>query len=165
MDQERGIGKNNRLPWHLPDDLKRFKALTMGHHLIMGRKTFESISRPLPGRTTIVVTRNPEYKAEGCLVAHSIQDALALAEHRGESEVFIAGGGEIFSQAVEYADQIYLTLIHTVTDSPIEFPEFSPDEWIEVESDELPAASTTSLSATFKKFKRKRSVDTSRIWS
>src|SRR5512145_1318566 len=91
-DKNDGIGQDGRLPWRLPDDLKRFKQLTLGHHLIMGRKTFESIGKPLPGRTTIVVTRQANYQAEGVLLAHDIETALDLARRRGESEVFCCGG-------------------------------------------------------------------------
>ena len=85
MDERGGIGLSNRVPWHIPADLKRFKALTMGHHLIVGRKTYESIGRVLPGRTMIIVTRSKNYRAEGCLVASSLQEALRLAEERGET--------------------------------------------------------------------------------
>ena len=86
MDEKRGIGKNGKLPWRLSSDLKRFRELTMGHHMIVGRKTFESIGKPLPGRQTIVVTRNPDYAVEGCLIAGSVESALELAESRGENE-------------------------------------------------------------------------------
>jgi len=92
MDEKRGIGKNNQLPWSLSDDLKRFKALTMGHHIIMGRKTYESIARLLPGRTMVIVTRNPEYDVAGALVANSLTMALEIAEKSNESEVFLVGG-------------------------------------------------------------------------
>ena len=104
------IGAGNRLPWHLPADLKRFKALTMGHPIIMGRKTFESIGKPLPGRTNIVVTRQAEFQACGALVAHSIEDALLICENT--TEVFVIGGAEIYRQALPHADKIYLTRIH-----------------------------------------------------
>ncbi len=107
MDEIGGIGKDNGLPWHLSSDLKRFKQLTMGHHLIMGRKTYETIGKPLPGRITIVITRNLQYQAEGCLVAPSLEKALDLARGNGETETFIAGGGEIFAIALPLADRIY----------------------------------------------------------
>ncbi len=109
MDQKNGIGFQGRLPWHLPDELKNFKSLTMGHHLIMGRKTFESIDKPLSGRITIIITRNPNYYAKGCLVAHSISKAFKIAEDFGESEVFICGGNEIYREALKFTDRIYLT--------------------------------------------------------
>ena len=104
------IGVDNRLPWRLPADLKRFKALTMGHHIVMGRKTHESIGRPLPGRTNIVVTRQQNYPAEGCLVASSLAKAIELGQ--ADQEIFIIGGAIIYRQALEFADRIYLTVIH-----------------------------------------------------
>lgn len=130
MDEKRGIGKNNQLPWRLSDDLKRFKALTMGHHIIMGRKTYESIARLLPGRTMVIVTRNPEYDVVGALVTNSLPMALEIAEKSNESEVFIVGGAEIFAEALPLADRIYLTLVHSNVDADVFFPEFDHDDWI-----------------------------------
>jgi dihydrofolate reductase len=130
MDEKRGIGKNNQLPWSLSDDLKRFKALTMGHHIIMGRKTYESIARLLPGRTMVIVTRNPEYDVAGALVANSLPMALEIAEKSNESEVFIVGGAEIFAETLPLADRIYLTLVHSNVDADVFFPEFDHDDWI-----------------------------------
>jgi dihydrofolate reductase len=132
MDEERGIGKDNRTPWHLSADLKRFKQLTMGHHILMGRKTFESIGRPLPGRSTIIITRQPEYQAEGCLVAHSLDQALSIARDRGESELFVIGGGEIYTQALPVADRIYLTEVQTRVQADVYFPDFDPAGWDEI---------------------------------
>jgi dihydrofolate reductase len=134
MDEKRGIGKNNQLPWSLSDDLKRFKALTMGHHIIMGRKTYESIARLLPGRTMVIVTRNPEYDVAGALVANSLPMALEIAEKSNESEVFIVGGAEIFTEALPLAERIYLTLVHSNVDADVFFPEFDHDDWIEDET-------------------------------
>ncbi len=107
-----GIGIENRLPWHLPADLKNFKNITMGHHMIMGRKTYESIGKPLPGRTTVIVTRDENYKAEGCIVVHSLAGALTKVELAGETEVFIIGGADVILQSESFADKIYLTVIH-----------------------------------------------------
>jgi dihydrofolate reductase len=121
MAKNRVIGANGRLPWHLSSDLKRFKALTMGHHIIMGRKTFESIGRLLPGRTTIVITRNPGWKFEGAVVADSLQRALDLAS--GDSEVFVIGGQEVFREALPLADRIYLTEIDRDFEGDTFFPE------------------------------------------
>jgi dihydrofolate reductase len=95
LDRQCGIGKDNQLPWRLPADLKRFRELTMGHHLIVGRKTYESIGKPLPGRTMIVVTRQPDFQLEESLVVNSVDEALRLANTRGEQEVFVIGGAEI----------------------------------------------------------------------
>lgn len=129
MDERGGIGLRGGLPWRLSADLKRFKTLSMGHHLIMGRKTWESIGRVLPGRTLIVVTRNHKYRASGCLVAYSLEEALALAESRGEGEAFVIGGGEIFTLALPLADRIYLTNVHAVVEADVFFPEFDLSEW------------------------------------
>jgi len=129
MDQARGIGKNNQLPWHLPSDLKRFKGITMGHHLIMGRKTYESIGRSLPGRTTIVLSRDPDYYIESGFVVHTIQKALSLAEERGDDEVFVIGGGELFQETINIADRIYLTRVHSLTDCDTFFPDLDDREW------------------------------------
>lgn len=106
------IGKDNKLPWHLPADLKHFKNLTMGHHIIMGRKTYESIGKPLPGRTTVIITRNREYQAEGCIVVNSLQEAIEAAKKNNDAEAFIIGGAEIINQSESVADKIYLTKIH-----------------------------------------------------
>ncbi|HZI02759.1 MAG TPA: dihydrofolate reductase, partial [Archangium sp.] len=108
MATNRCIGRANTLPWRLPADLKRFKQLTMGHTLVMGRKTYESIGRPLPGRTTVVVTRQRDYAPEGVQVAHSLEQALELA--RGD-EVFIAGGADLYQQAMAHVRRLYLTRI------------------------------------------------------
>lgn len=139
MDEKGGIGKDNRLPWHLSDDLKRFKTITMGHHIIMGRKTYESIGKPLPGRTNIVITRNPDYEAEGCIVVHSLEGALDIARGRGEDEAFITGGREIFAQALESANRIYLTRVHAEVPADVYFPDFDKGEWFEVDSHYHPA--------------------------
>jgi dihydrofolate reductase len=104
------IGLNNRLPWRLPADLAHFKKLTMGHHILMGRKTYESIGRPLPGRTNVVITRQKDFQAEGCLMAHSVEQAIALC-HK-DDEVFVIGGAEIYQQTLPFANRIYLTIIH-----------------------------------------------------
>src|SRR5215831_1878742 len=106
MDKKRGIGVDNKLPWRLSADLKRFRELTMGHHVIVGRKTYESIGKPLPGRHMIVVTRNATLRSEGCLVAGSVSDAIDLARSRGETEAFVIGGAEIYARALDKANRI-----------------------------------------------------------
>ncbi|HET9425216.1 MAG TPA: dihydrofolate reductase [Gemmatimonadaceae bacterium] len=124
------IGRANGLPWHLPTDLKRFKALTMGHHYIAGRKTYESVGRPLPGRTNIVITRQPGFAPEGVQVVHSLEEALRLAAAAGEIEAFVGGGGEIFAQALHRADRMYLTRVHADIEGDTFFPEFDDvSEW------------------------------------
>jgi dihydrofolate reductase len=129
MDKRGGIGKNNQLPWHLASDLRRFKQLTMGHAIVMGRKTFETIGRPLPGRGTIVVTRNKAYFSQGCMVVNSLGAAIDLALEAGEGELFIIGGGEIFQQAIGLAEKIYITTVHTDAKADVFFPKFDPSEW------------------------------------
>jgi dihydrofolate reductase len=129
MDEKGGIGKDNRLPWHLNSDLKRFKSITKGHHLIMGRKTYETIGKPLPGRAMIIVTHNPNYHPNGCISVKSIEEALSVAKKNHEIEVFIIGGGEIFRQSINMADKIYLTDIHTVVNADTFFPEIEASSW------------------------------------
>lgn len=122
------IGKDNKLIWHLPADLKFFKEVTMGHHMIMGRKTFESIGRPLPGRTSVVVTRNKELSLpEGVLVADSLQNAIAMCGN--DPEICIIGGAQIFKEAMPIADRIYLTIIHQEFEGDVYFPKPDPNEW------------------------------------
>jgi dihydrofolate reductase len=130
MARNRVIGINNTLPWRCPDDLKHFKALTMGHHIVMGRKTYESIGKPLPGRTTVIVTRNARLKVDGCLVAHSLKEAISLCG--ADNEVFVVGGAEIYAQALPLADKLYLTEIQKDVIGDAEFPEFNLSEWREV---------------------------------
>jgi len=122
------LGKDNDLLWHLPDDFKRFKQLTTGHHIIMGRKTFETFPKPLPNRTHIVITRNKNYKKEGAIVVHNMKEALKLAEK--DDQPFIIGGGEIYKMGLPVADKIELTRVHgTFENADTFFPEFSADEW------------------------------------
>jgi len=130
MAKNRTIGINNTLPWHLPADLKRFKELTMGHHMIMGRKTFESIGRPLPGRITVVVSRNQELKVAGCLIAHSLEQAIAAC--RGDDEIFVVGGAELYAQAMPLVDKLYITEIRQNVEGDAHFPAFKRNEWQEV---------------------------------
>lgn len=129
MAKNRVIGVNNTLPWRCPEDLKHFKQLTMGHSLIMGHKTFDSIGKPLPGRTTVVVTRDPELKIEGCLIAHSLPDALAACAN--DTRIYIVGGAQIYTQAMPYADTLYVTEIQQNVEGDAWFPEFDKSEWLE----------------------------------
>lgn len=161
MDHSRGIGKENKLPWRLSADLKRFKTLTMGHHLIMGRKTYESIGRPLPGRTTIIITRNRSYKPpncqlDECLVAHSLSRALKIAESHGEEEAFVVGGAEIFQTALPLADRLYLTFVNAQIDCDVSFPDFSLDRWTVIETEFHNADENNQYPSTFQLLVRKR---------
>ena len=123
------IGVNNTLPWHLPEDLKRFRALTTGHHIIMGRKTYESLGRLLPGRTTVIVSRNKAYQVEGALIAGSLEEAIALCKE--DSEAFVIGGAELYKDALKLADKLYLTEIALQVEGDAFFPSFERSEWKE----------------------------------
>jgi dihydrofolate reductase len=125
------IGVNNTLPWHLPEDLKRFRALTMGHHIIMGRKTYDSLGRLLPGRTTVIVTRNENYKVEGALVANSLEAAIALCEN--DDEVFLIGGAELYQAGLKLAHKLYITEIELDVAGDAFFPKLISTEWQETE--------------------------------
>lgn len=155
MSENRGIGLNGRIPWHLSADLKQFKRLTMGHHVLLGRKTFEAIGKILPGRKFIVVTRQRNYKSEGCLIAHGVDEAIKLANERGEKELFIAGGAEIYKQTLEAADRIYLTQVHTHIDADTFFPHFDESQWMITEERHHPADEKNEHPFTFKIFERR----------
>ena len=152
MGRNRVIGKDNDLIWHLPADLKHFKETTMGKPVIMGRKTFESMGKPLPGRTNIVVTRNSQYKAKGCLVAHSLEKALERVS--GEAEVFIAGGGEIYREAMPLADRMYITIIDHSFEGDTYFPEFSKKEWKIIEERYHPSNMENKYSMVMRTYER-----------
>ncbi len=121
------IGNKNQLIWHLPSDLKRFKAITMGHHVIMGRNTFESMGRALPGRTNVVITHNKHFSAPDCVVVKSIEEAAEVAKN--DNEPFVIGGGQIYNLALPLTDKIYLTRIHQAFDGDVYFPELATQEW------------------------------------
>ncbi len=125
MDEHRGIGKDNKLPWHISADLQRFKTLTTGHTVIMGRKTFESVGRPLPDRKNIILTHDLSYNSLGCQISTSLKEAIGMAQAAGETEVFIIGGGEIFSQAIIFADQLYLTIVKGDFHADTFFPDYA----------------------------------------
>ena len=129
MDEKRGIGKDNTLPWRIRSDLQRFKALTMGHHIVMGRRTYETIGKPLPGRKMMVITHRKGYHAPGCLVVNSLQLAIKLARENGEEELFVIGGGKIFAESIDLAEKIYLTRVNTVVDADVYFPSYRASEW------------------------------------
>jgi len=123
------IGKDNKLPWHLPNDLKYFKNQTWGMPILMGRKTFESIGKPLPGRNSIVITRSGDWKHEGVDIVHSIDDAIQKAQSFHVKEIFVIGGAEIFATSFKKTNRIYLTRIHDNFDGDVFFPEVSENEW------------------------------------
>ncbi len=125
------IGKNNQIPWYLPADLAYFKRTTLDHHVLMGRNCFQSIGRPLPKRTNIVITRDPFFTAEGVLVAHSIEEALGIAFDNGEQEAFIIGGGAIYRESMDLWDRVYLTEVDLTVEGDVFFPELAPGDWRE----------------------------------
>jgi dihydrofolate reductase len=155
MDRKRGIGAGNRLPWRLPDDMKRFRELTLGHHLVVGRKTFASIGKPLPGRVMIILTRDPSFNAADCLVVHSMSEAIELARSRGETELFIGGGSEVYREALPSATRIYLTAVDAEVEADTFFPEFGLDEWNESGVEYHPADDRHAFSFSFSILERK----------
>ncbi|NUM48611.1 MAG: dihydrofolate reductase [Anaerolineales bacterium] len=157
LDQNRGIGKDNRIPWRLPADLKNFKTLTLGHHLIVGRKTAESIGRPLPGRAGVLITRAGDFTLTGWETVHSLAEALTLTRHRGETEAFIGGGAEIYSQSLPLADRIYLTRVHTTVPADTFFPAFDETAWLVRENREHPADEKNEFAFTFQLWERRPS--------
>lgn len=135
MDRNRVIGKDDTLPWHISADLKNFKKITMGKPIVMGRKTHESIGRPLPGRENIIITRDKTYQAEGCTVLHSIDE---IFEHcKDVEEVMITGGSEIYKHTLDQATRLYLTEVHTEVEGDTFFPEFDRKQWNEVSREEF----------------------------
>ncbi|MFD2943126.1 dihydrofolate reductase [Flavobacterium notoginsengisoli] len=128
------LGKNNELVWHLPNDFKRFKSLTTGHHIIMGRKTFESFPKPLPNRVHVIITRQENYQPEGCIVVDSIEKAIAACPENDDS--YIIGGGEIYNLALPFTDIIELTKVHHTFEADTFFPKINKSEWLLVESEE-----------------------------
>lgn len=149
------IGKDNALPWHLPDDLKYFKNLTWGLPILMGRKTFESIGKPLPGRKSIVITRDKEWGHDGVAVVHSIEEGIGKAEGFGALEIFVIGGAQIFNTALPTANRIYLTRIHHRFDGDVFFPEISEDEWALTSSRFCAADEKNVYDHTFQVWERK----------
>jgi dihydrofolate reductase len=147
MAANRVIGRDNALPWRLPADLRRFKAVTLGHTLVMGRRTYESIGRPLPGRRTVVITRRTDWHPEGVQVVHSLEEALAAAS--AETEVFVAGGGEIFREALPRADRIHLTRIEAEVPGDTTFPDFDPTAWKIVDEEHHEPDAENPLPFTF----------------
>ena len=129
MARNRVIGADNQIPWHLPNELRLFKSLTMGHHMIMGRRTYESIGRLLPGRTTVIVTRRQGYAVEGAIVAHSVTEAIAACG--GDDEIFVIGGADLFRETLPFADRLYLTTVEAELPGDTFMPEFDLMQWEE----------------------------------
>lgn len=155
ISRNRVIGIDNGIPWYLPADLAFFKRTTMGHFVVMGRLTFLSMGRPLPKRTNVVVTRDPFFTATGCLVAHSLEEALEMAADAAETEVFIIGGGQIYRHSLDYLDRLYLTEVDVEVDGEVYFPELVEDEWTLVRSESHPADEKNEYAYTFKLLERR----------
>lgn len=147
MAENRVIGVDNTLPWRLPADLKHFRQLTSGHHVILGRRNYESIGKPLPDRTNIVITRNLNYCAPGCLIVHSLEEAFAAVQN--DLEIFVIGGAEIYRQALARADRLYLTRVHAHIRGDIFFPEFDNAQWQEISREAHPADEKNPHAYTF----------------
>lgn len=152
--ENNALGKDNDLIWHLPADLKRFKKVTTGYPIIMGRNTFESIGKPLPNRTTVIVTRNKEYSQQGCLIANSLEEAIELvanAEH-----VFIIGGAQIYKETMEkeLADQLDITLVHDTFDADVFFPEINTEKWMEISKEKFEKDEKNKFDYSFIRYKK-----------
>jgi len=163
--ENRVIGSDNDMPWRLSSDLKRFKALTLGKPVVMGRRTYQSIGRPLPGRANIVVTRSPTWRADGVRVAGSLDDALRLAieaaQANGANEVFVIGGGQIYSDAMPYADRLYITEVAARPEGDVVFPRIDAAVWRETDSEGPVQSERDSAPITFVTYERReRSVAT-----
>lgn len=154
VDLDGGIGKDGSVPWHLRADLRMFKRTTLGHHVLMGRKTFESIGKALPCRTNFVLSRAVDWSAPGVRVFGSLAEAFRTAEENGETELFIIGGGEIFSQAVDDAQKIYLTRVEINANCTVFFPELDPAEWKTIRIEHHPADQENDLPYEFRILER-----------
>jgi dihydrofolate reductase len=154
------IGVDGGLPWRVKADMRKFRALTMGKPLVMGRKTFESIGRVLDGRDIVVVTRRPDFATEGVLVAGSLAEAVAIAEARaaarGADEICVAGGGEIYREAAPLADRLYVTHVAAKPEGDTHFPTISPEEWVEVSREPLPASEGDTAAAVHVVYRKRR---------
>ncbi|BBL73567.1 dihydrofolate reductase [Methylomagnum ishizawai] len=149
MGANRVIGVDNRMPWHLSADLKRFRQITMGKPILMGRKTHESIGRPLPGRTNLVLTANPAYAAAGCVVVHSLEEAARAAEGEAAEELMVIGGAALYRECLPRADRLHLTLIHRAFAGDTFFPEFEPGQWRETAREDIERDPDSGLGYSF----------------
>lgn len=152
MDKNRLIGANNKMPWHMPADLLHFKKITLGKPVIMGRKTHESIGRPLPGRRNIVITRQADYVADGCDVFHDVEAALAAVQ--AEPEIMLIGGGELFKKVLPQASTLYITIIHASFDGDTYFPAWDANAWRLEQEESFPADAVNPYSYAFLTLKR-----------
>jgi dihydrofolate reductase len=162
MDRNRVIGVRNTLPWRLPDDQRRFRAITRGHTVIMGRKTYESIGRPLPGRRNVVVTRQAGYAAPGTEVVHSLAEALARARAAGDEGPFVIGGAELYAQALPLARWLHVTHVETaVADGDTRFPEIDPGQWVAQSREAHPADARHAFPFSYVDYRRRSAAPAS----
>ncbi len=154
-DRNGVIGKDNEIPWYLPADLQYFKKKTLGHHVIMGRNCYVSIGKPLPKRTNIIVTRDMYFISSNCLIARSIQEALQMAHHGGEDEVFIIGGGQIYEQTITLWDRLYLTEVDLEAEGDVYFPKIIATEWKLITEEKHEKDEKNPFNYTFKILEKK----------
>ncbi|HMG14914.1 MAG TPA: dihydrofolate reductase [Saprospiraceae bacterium] len=150
------IGIDNKIPWHLPADLKFFKTLTLNHHVLMGRKCFDSIGKPLINRRNIVITRNPEFRAPGCEIVYSVNDGIELAKEHGEEELFIIGGAEIYRVTFDICDKLYLTIVDIELEGDTFLPEIDWTQWALIESVSFDPDDKNKYSYSFNTFQRRK---------
>jgi dihydrofolate reductase len=153
MAENRVIGRDGSLPWRLPRDMRRFKTLTTGHTVVMGRKTFETLSAPLPNRRSVVLTRDATYRVPGVDVAHDLQAALSSADR--DAEVFIAGGGDVYAKALPLADRIHLTVVHASFEGDTTFPPFAMEDWQLVEDVRFDTDARHAFAHSFRRYERR----------
>jgi dihydrofolate reductase len=151
--ENNALGKDNQLVWHLPNDFKRFKQLTTNHFIILGRKTFESFPKPLPNRTHVIITRNKNYKAEGCIIVNSIEEALKIVPNN--EDAYIIGGAEIYKQSLHLTNKIELTRVHTTCEADAFFPEINPQDWQLINEEFHPKEEKHQFDFTFQTFVKK----------
>ncbi|MFM5154929.1 type 3 dihydrofolate reductase [Aeromonas veronii] len=155
MAHDRVIGKDNQMPWHMPADLAHFKLVTLGKPVLMGRKTFESIGRPLPGRRNLVISRNPDYQAEGIEVVGSVEAALALLAGSSVEELMVIGGGHLYAEMLPSADCLYLTRIDLAVEGDTRFPAFDDGQWQRVDCESHPADEKNPHPYSFETWQRR----------
>jgi len=148
------IGKDNNMPWHLPADLTYFKKTTLDHHILLGRKNFEAIGRPLPKRTNVIVTRDTDFACSNCVVVHSIEDALHYAWRNEEEEAFIIGGGSIYEQSIEYWDKLYITFIDLEVEGDVFFPDIDWKQWKLISENKHQKDEKNKYNYTFRVYER-----------
>jgi dihydrofolate reductase len=151
--ENNALGKDNALPWHLPDDFKRFKALTSGHYIILGRKTYESLKNPLPNRTHVIITRQKDYKVEGCIIVSDIKKAIEACPKNQDN--YVIGGGEIYKQSIDLADKIELTRVHDNFDADVFFPEIDLNKWELIKDEYHPKDEKHKYDFTYQTFIKK----------